>query len=51
MTNTNSSALRSADNLEREGEKFARGAAASPAMEDLMRLGYVVRGLVYGMMG
>jgi len=43
--------LGGANSLERQGESAARGAAASPAMEDLMRLGYVVRGLVYAMMG
>jgi hypothetical protein len=43
--------LRQANNLEHDGERTARNAAASPLMEDLMRLGYVVRGLVYGVMG
>jgi hypothetical protein len=40
-----------ADNLRHEGTQVAREAAASPLMETLMRLGYIVRGLVYGMIG
>jgi len=42
---------RGANNLKQEGRQFARGAVASPLMENLMRVGYVVRGLVYGMIG
>jgi len=37
--------------LRREGSKVSREASASPLMETLMRLGYVVRGLVYGAIG
>ncbi len=40
-----------ANNLRREGTQVAREATTSPLMETLMRLGYVVRGLVYGMIG
>ncbi|MEO8393045.1 MAG: DUF1206 domain-containing protein [Chloroflexota bacterium] len=41
----------SANSLKQEGTQIAREAATSPLMEILMRLGYVVRGLVYGMIG
>ncbi len=37
--------------LGRQGRRVAGQAAASPLMEDLMRLGYMVRGLVYGVVG
>ena len=40
-----------ANSLKQEGEKAARGVTTSPLMETLMRLGYVARGLVYGMIG
>ena len=40
-----------ANNFRHEGTQVAREAAASPLMETLMRLGYLVRGLVYGMIG
>ncbi len=40
-----------AKNLKQAGNNAARGAITSPIMETLMRLGYVVRGLVYGMIG
>ncbi len=40
-----------ARNLRHEGTEVAREASTSPLMETLMRLGYVVRGLVYGMIG
>ena len=40
-----------ANNLNQAGNKAVRGATASPVMETLMRLGYIVRGLVYGMIG
>ena len=40
-----------ANSLKQEGKKAARGATTSPLMETLMRLGYVVRGLVYGVIG
>lgn len=39
------------NNLKYEGKRLARGMEASPLMETLMRVGYVVRGLVYGMIG
>lgn len=48
---TNSSIRRHAGNLKQEGKQVIRGAAASPLMEKLIRLGYVVRGLVYGVIG
>jgi hypothetical protein len=40
-----------ANNLQHEGKQVAREASTSPLMETLMRLGYIVRGLVYGMIG
>ncbi|MEO8391616.1 MAG: DUF1206 domain-containing protein [Chloroflexota bacterium] len=40
-----------ANNLRHEGTQAAREASTSPLMETLMRLGYIVRGLVYGMIG
>jgi len=40
-----------AASLEREGKKLSGQATMSPVMEDLMRLGYGVRGLVYGVIG
>ena len=40
-----------AHNIGQGGKRTARGVVASPLMETLMRLGYVVRGLVYGMIG
>jgi hypothetical protein len=40
-----------ANSLQQEGKKAARGATTSPIVETLMRLGYVVRGLVYGVIG
>src|SRR5690349_10027890 len=39
------------DNLKQTGDKAVRGVTASPIMETLMRLGYIVRGLVYGIIG
>ncbi len=40
-----------ANSLKQEGKQVARNMTASPVMETLMRLGYIVRGLVYGMIG
>jgi hypothetical protein len=40
-----------ANSLKQEGKKAARRATTSPLMGTLMRLGYMVRGLVYGMIG
>ncbi len=37
--------------LGQQGNKLARQAAASPVAENLMRLGFVVRGLIYGVIG
>jgi hypothetical protein len=37
--------------LGQQGRRVAGQAIASPLMEDLMRLGYMVRGLVYGVVG
>ncbi|MBI1258383.1 MAG: DUF1206 domain-containing protein [Chloroflexi bacterium] len=48
---TKTSMQGTANNLRQEGAQAARAAAASPLMETLMRLGYFVRGLVYGMIG
>jgi uncharacterized protein DUF1206 len=40
-----------ANSLKQEGKRVGRQATTSPVMETLMRLGYVARGLVYGMIG
>jgi Domain of Unknown Function (DUF1206) len=40
-----------AGNLNQKGNKAARSASASPLVETMTRLGYVVRGLVYGVIG
>ncbi len=40
-----------ANSLKQEGKQVAHNMIASPVMETLMRLGYIVRGLVYGMIG
>jgi len=40
-----------ASGMARRGTRVAREAATSPLMEALMRLGYIVRGLVYGAIG
>lgn len=48
---TNSPALSSADSSKNEVKKAARSAAMSPVMETLARTGYMVRGLVYGVIG
>ena len=48
---TNSSVRRQAGNLKQEGEHAIRSAATSPLMEKLIRLGYIARGLVWGIIG
>ena len=48
---TNSSIKRQAGNLKQEGKQAIQSATTSPLMEKLIRLGYVVRGLVYGVIG
>ena len=48
---TNSSIQRNAGNLKQEGKQVVRSAATSPLMEKLIRLGYVARGLVWGVIG
>ncbi len=48
---THSSIQRQAGNLKQEGKQAIQSAATSPLMEKLIRLGYVVRGLVYGVIG
>jgi hypothetical protein len=48
---TQTSIRAGANSLKQEGKKAARGATTSPIVETLMRLGYVVRGLVYGVIG
>lgn len=40
-----------ANNLKQEGKRAVGNMAATPLMETLMRVGYIVRGLVYGMIG
>src|SRR5260370_22588527 len=39
------------DGIKQEGKKVAHQATTSPIMEALMRLGYVVRGLICGVIG
>jgi hypothetical protein len=48
---TNSSIQKSAGNLKQEGKQVITSAATSPLMENLIRLGYVARGLVWGVIG
>ena len=48
---TQTSIRAGANSLQQEGKKAARGATTSPIVETLMRLGYGVRGLVYGVIG
>lgn len=48
---TNSSIQRNAGNLKQEGKQVIRSAATSPLMEKLIRLGYVARGLTWGVIG
>ena len=48
---THSRIQRNAGNLKQEGKQVIRGAATSPLMEKLIRLGYMARGLVWGVIG
>ncbi len=48
---TNSSLQRNAGNLKQEGKLVVQSAATSPLAEKLVRLGYMVRGLVWGLIG
>lgn len=48
---TNSNIHRQAGNLKQEGKQVIRAAATSPLMEKLIRLGYIARGLVWGVIG
>ena len=48
---TNSSIQRNAGNLKQEGKQVVKAAATSPLMEKLIRLGYVARGLIWGVIG
>ncbi len=48
---TNSGIRRNAGNLKQEGKQVVRAAATSPLMEKLIRLGYVARGVVWGVIG
>ncbi len=47
----NSRIHRQAGNLKQEGKQVVRNATTSPLMEKLIRLGYIVRGLVYAVIG
>ena len=47
----NSGIRRNAGNLKQEGKHIVRAAATSPLMEKLIRLGYVARGVVWGVIG
>ncbi len=48
---THSGIRRNAGNLKQEGKHVVRAAATSPLMEKLIRLGYVARGVVWGVIG
>jgi Domain of Unknown Function (DUF1206) len=48
---TNSNVQRRAGNLKQEGKQVVKAAATSPLMEKLIRLGYVARGLIWGVIG
>src|SRR5512135_3252036 len=48
---THSNIQRNAGNLKREGKQVIKAAATSPLMEKLIRLGYVARGLIWGVIG
>jgi hypothetical protein len=48
---TNSNIQRQAGNLKQEGKQALQSASTSPLMEKLIRLGYMMRGLVYGVIG
>ena len=48
---TNSSIQGNAGNLKQEGKQVIHAAATSPLMEKLIRLGYVARGLIWGVIG
>ena len=48
---TNSSIQRNAGNLKQEGKHVIHAAATSPLMGKLIRLGYVARGLIWGVIG
>src|SRR5512141_670673 len=48
---TNSNIQRQGSNLKQEGKRVIRGAATSPLMEKLIRLGYMARGLIWGVIG
>lgn len=48
---THSSIKRQAGNLKQEGKQAIQSATTSPLMEKLIRLGYMMRGLVYGVIG
>ena len=39
------------ERIKQEGKRAVRKATTSPLMENLLRLGYVVRGLIYGIIG
>ena len=48
---TNSRSRKAVAHLEQKGKQVAHDATMSPLMENLLRLGYLVRGLVYGVIG
>jgi multidrug transporter EmrE-like cation transporter len=48
---TNSKSQGAVAHLEQKGKQVAHDATVSPLMENLLRLGYLVRGLVYGVIG
>jgi hypothetical protein len=51
MRETISRTRGSAENLAEKGKNAGRVATTSPLMEELLRLGYLVRGVVYGVIG
>ncbi len=48
---TNSRSREAVAHLEQKGKQVAHDATMSPLMENLLRLGYLMRGLVYGVIG
>src|SRR5512143_2316748 len=48
---TNSSVRQQAGKLKQEGKQAVQSAATSPLMDKLIRLGYIARGLVWGIIG
>ena len=48
---TNAGARRHTNSLKQQGRRLVNAATISPVVETLMRVGYLVRGLIYGVIG